>query len=212
MYGKDNSHNNVNTMTLRSFSKIFFTGLAAILPIVVTVSLLWWLGSSAERMLGKLFRLFIPDAWYLPGMGLLLGVALTFLAGLLAHAILFRRVFLWWDSLFNRIPLVKTVYGAAQDFMQFVSREDSAQFNRVVLVEFDAPKAKLIGFVTRENFEGLPQALGEDGQVAVYFPMSYQIGGYTLFLPKSRLKPLDISMEDAMRFVVTAGLSAGKTQ
>lgn len=196
-------------MNIRALSKIFFTGLAALLPIVVTVSIIWWLGATFETFLGGLFKLVIPERYYLPGLGIALGIALTFGVGLLAKAWLFRAIFDWWDGLFNRIPLVKTVYGAVRDFMSFISGDANRQFNRVVLVEFDKPAMKLMGFVTREDFSQFKD-LGADDEVAVYFPMSYQIGGYTLFLPKSRLQPVDMPMEDAMRFVVTAGLSVQK--
>lgn len=194
-------------MNIRSLSKIFFTGLAALLPIVITIWVVWWLGATFETILGGLYKMVIPERFYVPGLGIALGLALTFLVGLLTKAWLFRKLFDWWDGVFNRIPLVKTVYGAVRDFMNFVSGDTGEHFNRVVIVEFDAPKAKLMGFVTREDFSAFPK-IADDDEVAVYFPMSYQIGGYTLFLPKSRLTPIDMPMEDAMRFVVTAGLSA----
>lgn len=193
-------------MNIRSLSKIFFTGLAALLPVVVTISIVWWLGATFETFLGGLFKLVIPERYYLPGLGIALGIVLTFGVGLLTKAWLFRKIFEWWDGLFHRIPLVKTVYGAVRDFMSFISGDANRQFNRVVLVEFDQPAMKLMGFVTREDFSQFEE-LGSDDEVAVYFPMSYQIGGYTLFLSKSRLVPVDMPMEDAMRFVVTAGLS-----
>ena len=75
-----------------------------------------------------------------------------------------------------------------------------------MLVTVPGLEAQLLGFVTLDDHRDLPFAAPEH-TVAVYFPMSYQIGGYTLFLPRARLKPLDMSMEDAMRFVVTAGMS-----
>ncbi|MDX1442154.1 MAG: DUF502 domain-containing protein [Gammaproteobacteria bacterium] len=193
-------------MKLGALSKIFFTGLAAVLPVLVSVWFVWWLGSTFESVLGGMFKLVLPEKYYLPGLGTALGIVIIFFIGLLTKAWLFRKIFEWWDGLFNRIPLVKTVYGAMRDFMRFFSGNAGGQFNRVVLVEFESPKCKLMGFVTREDFSALPDLDGND-EVAVYFPMSYQIGGYTLFLPKSRLQAIDMPMEDAMRFVVTAGLS-----
>jgi len=73
---------------------------------------------------------------------------------------------------------------------------------------------RLIGFVTSEDFSGLPQAskAADKSTVGVYLPMSYQIGGYTVYLPKSQVDPLDMSIEDAMRFTLTAGVSGGKTE
>lgn len=196
-------------MNFRSFGRIFFTGLAAVLPLAVTVAILWWLLSGMERVLGQAVMWLLPNAWYIPGMGILLGLVIIFAIGLLARAWLFRKIFNIWDAAFSRIPLVKTVYGAVQDFMKFISGGAGKNFDRVVMVEIDG--IRLVGFVTCENSLELPNPLGDDERIAVYFPMSYQIGGYTLFLPKSRLTPVDMSMETAMRFVVTAGLSGGKS-
>lgn len=195
-------------MTFARFGRIFLTGLAAVLPIAVTLAVLWWLAAGAERLLGQLLKVFIPNHWYVPGMGILLGLVIVFMVGVLARAWLFRRVFGYWDRAFNRIPLVKTVYGAVQDFMRFISGGTNRSFNRVVMIEVEG--VRLVGFVTREDSEKLPAPLGEDDRIAVYFPMSYQIGGYTLFLPRDRITPVELGMEDAMRFVVTAGLSGGK--
>ena len=69
-------------------------------------------------------------------------------------------------------------------------------------------EARLIGFVTRESAPELEPRATADGLVGVYFPMSYQIGGYTLYLPRARLTPLDIGVEEAMRLVLTGGMSA----
>lgn len=194
-------------MSLRQLRNIFLTGLAIVLPVVVTVWIVWWVGTSFETLLGGLYKSIFPEQLYFPGLGMLLGIALTFAVGLLAKAWLFRSIFAFWDGLLNRIPLIKTVYGAVQDFMNFISGDTGSRFNRVVVVEFGEPAMKLMGFVTREDFSQFPSLAGDD-EVAVFLPMSYQVGGYTLFLPRSRLQPLDVRAEDAMRFVLTAGLSA----
>ncbi|MDZ7645557.1 MAG: DUF502 domain-containing protein [Woeseiaceae bacterium] len=194
-------------MTIRSLRTVFLTGLAVVLPIVVTVWIVWWIGVTFETILGGIYTMLFSPRWYFPGLGILLGIALIFAVGLLTKAWLFRSLFDWWSSILNRIPLVKTLYGAVQDFMDFISGDTGNRFNRVVLVEFEQPAMKLMGFVTREDFEHFAVGLDEE-EVAVFFPMSYQVGGYTLFLPRSRLQPVDVSAEDAMRFVLTAGLSA----
>ena len=67
---------------------------------------------------------------------------------------------------------------------------------------------KLLGFVTREDFSDLPAGLAGEGVVAVYLPMSYQIGGYTVMLPRSAIEPVNMSMQDAMKFAVTGGMKA----
>ena len=79
-------------------------------------------------------------------------------------------------------------------------------------MDIGSPPIRLIGFVTREDLSGLPKALGEDDRVAVYLPLSYQIGGYMLFMPRSALIPIDMSLEDAMRFSITAGMSTKRNE
>jgi uncharacterized membrane protein len=193
-------------MTLRRIARTFLSGLAVVLPIVVTVALLVWVVRGAESMLGAVVRLVVPEGSYPHGLGLLAAIVLIFAVGVLMEAVLFRRLMSWLEEGLNRIPLVKTIYGAVRDLMSLFSKAGTRKFSKVVLVTFPGTEAKLIGFVTIEDFSGLPVAPGA-GSVAVYLPMSYTIGGYTVFLPRECLTPLDMSLEDAMRFVVTAGMS-----
>lgn len=194
----------------RRVGKIFLTGLAAVLPVVVTIAVLWWLGATAEALLGSVIKFLIPDEIYVPGMGLLAGIALVFATGILLHAWVFRKLFSWGESLLNRIPVVKTVYGAVSDLMRFMSGKQDQQFNQVVTVSLPGIPGKLMGFVTRQNFDALPDGLADRDTIAVYLPMSYQIGGYMLLLPRDAVEPVDMSLEDGMRFAVTAGMSVTK--
>lgn len=191
----------------RTLGKLFLSGLAALLPIIVTVALLWWLGSTAEAFLGRAIKLALPEHWYIPGMGLAAGIALVFAVGVLLHAWIFRQVFGWGERLFNRIPLVKTVYGTVRDLINLAASDRHARFSKVVTVTLPGTQMKLIGFVTRESFYDLPAGLADEQTIAVYFPMSYQIGGYTFMLPRSQVQPLNMSLEDAMRYTLTAGMS-----
>jgi uncharacterized membrane protein len=191
--------------TLRRITRTFLAGLAVVLPIGLTIALLLWVVNAAEAVLGGVFRAFLPDS-YLPGSGLVLALLLVFAVGLLMQGVLFRRLMTWLEGLLASIPLVKTVYGAVRDLMSLFSKAGTRKFSKVVLVTFPGTDAQLVGFVTVEDFIGLPFATGPD-RVAVYLPMSYTIGGYTVFLPRNALKAVDMSLEDAMRFVVTAGMS-----
>ena len=193
-------------MTFRRIVRTFFSGLAVVLPIVVTIAVLAWLVNATEATLGAIVRLFLPEDLYQPGFGLLLSLALVFAVGVLMEAVYFRRLMQWFEDLLNRIPLVKTVYSAVRDLMSLFSKSGSRTFSRVVMVKFPGTEAGLIGFVTIEDFAGLPLQPAPE-TVAVYLPMSYTIGGYTAFLPRAWLTPLDMTLEEAMRFVVTAGMS-----
>ncbi|WP_028491029.1 DUF502 domain-containing protein [Thioalkalivibrio sp. ALE19] len=197
---------------MRKISRTFLTGLAAILPAMVTLALLWWLGSTAEQVLGGLLQAVLPDLLYVPGMGIAAGIGLVFVVGVLLRAYVVRWLFNWLEGLMQRIPVVKTIHGTVRDVTNLVSGDIHQQFGQAVLVTLPGLEARVIGFVTREDFEGLPDALGGAETLAVYMPMSYQIGGYTLMLPRDRVEPLELSLEDAMRYALTAGVSARKDE
>jgi len=196
--------------TMRLVSRIFLQGLVVIVPVTLTGAILYWLAVTAESFLGGLVQALFPGWHYWHGLGVLLGVALIFAAGLLMNAWITRRVLVWAESVMERIPVVKSIYSSVRDLVSFVSGKDRGGFNQVVAVRV-AERTQLIGFVTREDFDSLPPQLGDPQEtIAVYLPMSYQIGGYTVYLPRSSVVPMDISTEDAMRLTLTAGMSGGK--
>ena len=194
------------------FSKLWnalVRGLVVVLPMALTAWLLWWLGTSVESLLHRAIVLVIPEAHYRPGMGIVAAVVLLIAAGVLVNAFIVRRLFAAWERLMDRIPIVKSVYGAVRDFVQMLpAGGERRELRRVVLVRFG--EAAAIGFVTRDDAGELGLAPGLEGSVAVYFPMSYQIGGYTLVLPRSRVEPLDLPVETAMRLVLTGGMSGAR--
>ena len=192
---------------MNTLGKLFLKGLAVLIPAALTLAIIWWLASGAERLLGRFLAGFLPDGWYIPGMGLLAAVAITILIGLLTHVIVFQRLLAVGDSLLNRLPLVKSLYSAIKDFMAYFSPDNKAAMGRVVLVRLPGQQFELIGFVTREDFSRLPIETQVDDPVAVYLPFSYQIGGYTLFLPRNCLTPVDTSFEEAMKLVLTGAVT-----
>ena len=122
----------------------------------------------------------------------------------LAHAQIARHAS--WERFLDRIPVVKTIYGATRDFVRLIPAGGKRRdLRRVVLARFG--EAQVIGFVTQDDAAELGIVHEQDGLVAVYFPMSYQIGGYTALLPRSRVVPLDLPVEAAMRMVLTGGVS-----
>ena len=187
--------------------KLFLKGLAVVIPIVLTLAILWWMAAGAERLMGSVIKFALPVGWYVPGMGLVSGLALIALIGLLSHILIFQKLFNLGEAIFNRLPLAKTIYTAIKDFVGYLNPDKDSELGKVVMVQLPGQSFQLIGFVTREQFDDLPFTPSADDPVAVYMPMSYQIGGYTLFLPRSALTPLDLPFEQAMRLVLTGAVS-----
>jgi uncharacterized membrane protein len=197
---------------MKRLGKVMLQGLVAMLPAILTLYIIYWLVRSAETVVGAMLKLLLPDGWYLPGMGLITGLVVTFLFGVALNAFLVRRLLDMSERFMNRIPLVKTLYGSLKEFIGFFTAKRESQLNQVVTIELDVggTTLRLIGFVTRSDFSDLPSGIGGEGEIAVYIPMSYQIGGYTVIVPRSAVKPVDISIHSAMGFVVTGGMSADK--
>ncbi len=192
---------------MKFISRNMLTGLLAILPVVLTLYLLYWMAVTAESALGKLIRLILPDNWYWPGMGLVVALVFVFLLGLLMHAYVFRTLFARIEQVLYHMPLIKTVYSAIRDFFDYFSPSAKREFEQVVSVSIGDTGLRVIGFVTQAVPERLPQGLRDEDSILVYLPMSYMIGGYAVLVPRSRVQRLDMNMEEAMRFALTAGVT-----
>ena len=191
---------------LAKLGRIFLTGLLTVLPIVVTLYFTVWMLTVLERFFGRQVLFLIPDEWYRTGMGLAVAIVVVFLVGVLMHAILFRRLFGWTERLFLEIPLVRSVYAAMRDLLGLFAQHKEPSL-QVVALELPG-NLRLLGFVTRADFADAPPGIARPDEVAVYLPMSYQVGGYTVFAPRSACKPVEMSREEAMKFILTAGLKA----
>jgi len=192
---------------VKFISKHFITGLVTILPVVLTLYFLYWMAVSSEALLGEMIRLVLPEDAYWPGMGVVAGMLVVFFVGLLMHIYVVRRLFAKGEQIFYRMPLIKSVYRAIRDFFDYFSPATKKEFEQVVAVSIGDTGMHVIGFVTQAEMEHLPQDFREEDSVLVYLPLSYMIGGYAVLMPRSAIRPLDMNMEEAMRFTLTAGVT-----
>ncbi len=192
---------------MRFISRNMITGLVTILPVFLTLYLLYWLAVSAESAMGGLVRWLFPQSPYWPGMGVVAGLLGMFLLGLLMHTYVVQKVFEKGEQLLYHMPLIKSVYRAIRDFFDYFSPVSKKEFEQVVAVTLSDNGLQVIGFVTQADSQNLPGGLKCEDQVLVYLPMSYMIGGYAVLVPRSAVEPVDLSMEEAMRFALTAGVT-----
>jgi len=188
----------------KSIGTTLLTGIITVLPIVLTLYLLYWLAISSEQVMGRALQWALPKVVYFPGLGTIAGLIIVFLVGLLMKAVLVRQLFSFSESVVYRLPIIKSVYRAIRDLFDFFSPKKE-QFGRVVTVNING--MEMIGFITQEDPQRLPESLRNPDSVLVYLPMSYMIGGFTLLIPKKDIKPCQMNMEEAMRFVLTAGIT-----
>lgn len=172
----------------------FFRGLLLLVPITVIVWAMW-------RVLAFLDGIIPTD---IPGLGLTLLIAIVLVAGWLGSTILFQPLAELGDDLLQRIPFIKTMYGALKDLVEaFVGSK--RRFDRPVLVKFgNGIQAERLGFITQEDLSHLGMG---PGKVAVYFPHSFAWSGNLLIVPSENVVALDARPADVMKFAVSGGVS-----
>lgn len=186
--------------------KIFKRGLIALAPVAISIAILIWLFDVLENI----FR--IPLEWlvgdyYFKGMGLIVAFIFIFFVGIIVNNFLIQKITKGFDRILNRIPFFKTLYNSVADMMSYFRPKDQEKKGKMVVIEIDS--MRFLGILTREEYEGLPEEFADEDRVTVYIPLSYQIGGFTVTIPKSRVTPVDMTLEQGMRFVVTAGMASG---
>lgn len=173
--------------------RYFFSGTLFIVPILATAYFIYisftWLDDQLN----------LPY----PGLGVLIILSVITLIGYLSTNFLFKTLGSWFDRGMNRIPLVKIIYSTVKDLLGAVVG-DKRKFNKPVLVRINKENdLHQIGFVTQSDLA----ELGLQDMVVVYIPHSYAISGYHYFVPKENIKPLKVSGPDAMKFIVSGGVS-----
>ena len=195
---------------MKRLSQYFLRGLLALLPLGLTVYVLYALVVWSEALAMQLVRPFIGD-FYIPGLGLLLTAGAVVLTGFLISSQTTARLLSWVELPFTNIPVVKSVYTSLKSFADYFSphhKEGSTQ--QVVVLRLPGQALEVVGLVTRQHMQGLPDGFLPGDRVAVYLPMGYMIGGYTVFVPRSWIVPVDMSVEEAMRMALIAFMSSNK--
>ena len=191
---------------MKAIIKILILGIDVLLPIGVTLYVIYWLAFFGDKLLADMIRPILPDSYFWPGTGLVAGFIAMFLIGVIGLTRPGRWLYESFARLCIRIPLVKTVFRGTQDFTRFFfATSERGNFGQVVWVPFG--DMHLIGFVTRGPVYGPADAAVGDRTVAVYVSMSAGIGGFTVYLPRSKLEPTGLTVEEGMRLVLSAGVS-----
>ncbi|MBL0420279.1 DUF502 domain-containing protein [Ramlibacter sp. AW1] len=193
---------------MKRLYRYFFRGLLAVLPLALTVYvLLLFLGWVESIALGLLRPLI--GSFYVPGMGLLFGVAIIVGIGAVLSKSQVREALALIELPFTRLPVVKSIYSALKSFSDyFAPRAKSDTQQVVVVLRMPGHELEVVGLVTRRGFADLPAGFLPGERVAVYLPMGYMIGGYTVFVPSSWVTPINMTVEEAMRSSLIAWMEA----
>ena len=190
-----------------TFSKYLLRGALTILPLTLTIYLLYHFFIWTDKIARSLFKLWIPAYDYIPGSGLIIGIAALFLLGVLMSSRLMQRLYQLVEIPLRNIPLVKSLYIAIKELADYLSPKDERQASDVVLVRIPGYEADVVGFIMRNDMSDMPAEIEKTNRSAVYIPMSYQVGGFTLFLPNDWLQPIDLPVDEAMKNTLTGWIS-----
>ena len=195
--------------------KYFITGLLIWLPLAITLWVLDIILTTLDRSLLLLPSSWHPDAllgFHLPGFGLLLSVAIILATGLFAANIIGERLVRWWEGFLSRIPIVRSIYSSVKQVSDTMLSPKGNAFRQAVLVEFPQRGQWAIGLVIGDPGETIERAIGEKA-VTVFVPTAPNpTSGYTIIVPPREIRELDISVDDALKFVVSLGVVTPATR
>jgi len=188
----------------RRFRELFLVGLAVVLPLLVTYLLLRFLFEGLDDLLDPMIQGILGRR--IPGLGLLATVAIIFLIGLLTTNIVGRKLVAMTEGLLLRIPLVKNVYSASKQLFDAVTLPGKKAFRQVVMLEYPRSGLYALGFITATQASGFDDLVGEQ-TVNVFIPTAPNpTSGFFLVVPEKSVIPVPISVEEALKLIVSGGL------
>jgi uncharacterized membrane protein len=191
--------------------KYFITGLLVLVPLFITV---WVISGLVGMMDQSLFLL--PETWRpkaqlgleIPGMGAILTLLIIFFTGVIATNFFGKRLILVWEALLARVPVVKSIYASVKQVSDTLFSDSGNAFRQAVLVQFPRPGAWTIAFVTGKPGGDVANHLSGD-YLSVYVPTTPNpTGGYFLMLPRADVVELDMSVDEALKYIISMGVVA----
>lgn len=191
--------------------RYFITGLLIWAPLGITI----WVLSFILGMMDQSIML-LPTEWqprnllgfHLPGLGALLTLLIVFLTGLLTANFIGQRLVRWWEALLHRIPVVRSIYQSVKQISDTVFSPSGQAFRQAVLVQYPRPDSWTIGFLTGTPGGEIVDHLG-GAMVSLYVPTTPNpTSGFFLMVPKADVIELDMSVEDALKYLISMGVVA----
>jgi uncharacterized membrane protein len=190
----------------------FLTGLVVIAPIGLTIWLIWtvvgWIDGWVLPLIPAPYR---PEEYIgtnLRGLGVIIFLVFTVIVGWLAKGLIGRSFIRWAESIVDRLPLVRSVYGGVKQVAETIFAQSGTNFDRACLIQYPRPGIWAIAFISTSAKGEIARRIPvEDDKVAVFMPTTPNpTSGFLLFLPRKDVIELDLSVEDAAKLVISAGL------
>lgn len=189
----------------RRLRRYVIAGLLVWLPIIVTIFILRFLVGVVDGVLPKL-QLQELVGFSIPGLELILAIAVLLLTGVAVTNLVGREIVRWWEALLKRIPVVRSIYSGAKTFTETVFTDKGQAFKRVLLVQYPRQGIWSIGLQSGETISEASERTGRE-LLAVFMPTTPNpTSGFIILVPRDEVIPLDMSVDQAMRFVFTLGV------
>jgi len=213
-------HNNDNTRTIAAksppgvISRIrtyFLTGLVVAGPVAVTLWLVWWFVTWVDGLV----RPFMPVAYrpesylpvQIPGLGLIIAFVALTLLGFLTANLIGRKLVDFGESILSRMPVVRPIYRTAKQIFQTLFSKSESSFRRVAVIEFPSPGMWSLVFLTQSPTEDIASRLPATEYVSAFMPCTPNpTTGFFFYVPKAEVIELDITVEQAMTVIMSAGI------
>ena len=194
----------------------FITGILVLTPIILTVYVAWAFITFVDNLVVPIVPIYYRPSNYLPfsipGLGLIIVFTFTTLVGSLASGLFGRTLIRIWENILNRMPVVRSVYSAIKQILETVMAAQSDAFRQAVLVQYPRKDIWAIGFVTGTTKGEVGKYVSEK-MINVFMPTTPNpTSGFLLFFPEKDLVYLKMSVEDALKLVVSGGMVIPKNK
>lgn len=198
------------TPTLRRsiLRRYLIAGMLVWLPVLATVWVLQFIVTVMDRTLLLLPTAIRPESFgvVIPGLGIVFAFVVLLLTGLLVANLLGRRLVLYWEEILQQIPLVRTIYGGVKSFAETLLSNKGKSFRKVVMLQYPSKGVWSIGFLTAERLDEVSARLGRP-HVCVFVPTTPNpTSGFIMMVPREDVMELDMSVDAAMKMIVTLGV------
>jgi len=200
---------------MKHIGQIFLRGALVLLPLFVSIYVLIWLAGSIDGIFGRILRTFNPELQLPSGFGLIIGASIIFVVGITSEFLIAKSINKFIQSLMARIPGIGAIFNALKNLADYLNPKNSAARGKTVVIHFPSKestqKFKLVGFMTVANLKSMPHGINDDDLVTVFVPMSYQMGGFSIFVKRSQVEEIDLPFEKAMQGALTGWVQINPT-
>ncbi len=191
---------------MKKVQRMFIAGILALLPLVVSFYLIYFLFTTLDNFLGNFLEARVGRE--LPGAGFLVSILLVLLVGFLTTNLLGKRLLNWGESLIQKIPLIKGIYASTKQIVDAFSSRGKDAFKQVVLLEYPRPGIYALGFVSGPA-QGEIQFKTQESLINVFVPTTPNpTSGMLVMIPQHALIPLDMSVEDGLKVLISGGIAS----